>query len=68
MSVYGALMYALSAIGAVLVVAEVFEQDLGLGTFRLYLMFGSLLLAMMFAGVETARSSRIAEQRVGKVR
>ena len=66
MSFYGAAMYVLSAIGAALLGAELLEYDLGLGTMRLYLMFGSLILAMVFAGLETARASDIAQQRVGK--
>ncbi len=66
MSLYGAAMYVLSVIGAALLGAELLEYDLGLGTLRLYLMFGSLILAMVFAGLETARAIDIAKERVGK--
>ncbi|HOO04746.1 MAG TPA: hypothetical protein PLJ11_08505 [Methanomassiliicoccales archaeon] len=65
-SAYGVTMYALSAIGAALVVCEVFAIDLGLGTWRLYLMFGSLILAMVFSGLETGRAIEVAKERVGR--
>jgi len=64
---YGAAMYALSAVGAFLVGAEILEYDLGLGTLRFYLMFGSLILAMIFAGLETARANEKAQEKVGRV-
>lgn len=64
---YGMAMYALSAVGAILVGAEIIRYDLGLGDLRLYLMFGSLILAMIFAGLESARALEIAEKQVGRV-
>jgi hypothetical protein len=64
---YGVAMYALSAVGAFLVGAEILRYDLGLGDLRLYLMFGSLILAMIFASLETARAVEIAQKKVGKV-
>jgi len=66
-SMYGVAMYALSAVGAVLVAAEILKYDMGLGEWRIYLMFGSLILAMVFSGLEMARARRLAEERLGKV-
>lgn len=62
---YGVAMYALSAVGAFLVGAELLRYDLGLGNLRLWLMFGSLILAMVFAGLESARAYEIARKRLG---
>jgi len=64
---YGAAMYALSAVGAFLVGAEIIRYDLGLGELRLSVMFGSLILGLVFAGLESARAVEIAQRQVGKV-
>ena len=68
LSIYGYLSYALSAIGAVFVALEVTETDVGLGQYRLYIMFGSLISAMVFYYIELNRTTELAMQRVGKVR
>lgn len=62
---FGMAMYALSAFGAFLVAAELFRYDLGLGDLRLYLMFGSLIAAMVFAALESGRAYDIARKRLG---
>lgn len=62
---FGMAMYALSAVGAFLVAAELFRYDLGLGDLRLYLMFGSLIAAMVFAALESGRAYDIARKRLG---
>lgn len=62
---FGVMMYALSALGAFLLGAELFRYDLGLGDLRLYLMFGSLILAMIFAALESGRAYDIARKRLG---
>jgi len=62
---YGMAMYALSAVGAFLLGAELLRYDLGLGDLRIYLMFGSLIMAMVFAGLESARAYEIARKRLG---
>jgi hypothetical protein len=67
-SIYGYAMYALSAVGAAFLALELLEEDLGLGTWRLYILFGSLIAAMVLAAMETERASELAAQRVGKVR
>lgn len=68
LSIYGYLTYVLSAIGAVFVALEVTETDVGLGQYRLYIMFGSLIAAMIFYYIELNRTTELAMQRVGKVR
>jgi len=62
---YGMAMYALSAVGAFLLGAELLRYDLGLGDLRIYLMFGSLIMAMVFAGLESARAYERARKRLG---
>lgn len=68
MSIYGYLMYAFSAVGLIFVIYEFLGIRTGLGDLRLYLMFGSLILAMIFSYIETERSAKLAAQKVGKVR
>ena len=65
-SFYGYLMYALSAVGAAFLALEIMGEDLGLGDLRLYILFGSLILAMVLSAVETERATRMAKGRLGK--
>ncbi|HUT26507.1 MAG TPA: hypothetical protein VMW85_00460 [Methanomassiliicoccales archaeon] len=67
MSIFGYLMYIFSAIGAIFVVLELINEDVGLGEGRLYIMFGSLVLAMVFTFLEQERSTKLAREKVGKV-
>ncbi|TFG56259.1 MAG: hypothetical protein E4H30_04895 [Methanomassiliicoccus sp.] len=67
MSISGYLMYVFSAIGAVFVASELMNLDLGLGEGRLYIMFGSIILAMVFSFLELERSTKLARAKVGKV-
>jgi len=66
-SIYGYLMYIFSGVGTAFLVLEIMEEDLGLGTLRLYVLFGSLILALVLSGIETGRATELAEKRVGKV-
>lgn len=65
MSIYGYLMYLLSAIAAVFVYLEMTDADVGIGDLRVYLMFGSVLLALVFSLLETNRATRLAKERMG---
>jgi len=67
MSIFGYLMYVFSAIGAVFVASELMNLDLGLGEGRLYIMFGSIVLAMIFTFLELGRSTELARAKVNKV-
>jgi hypothetical protein len=67
MSIYGYLMYALSAVAAILVAMEIMEVDLGIGETRIYIIFGSLLLAFVFSFLEINRATQIAQERIGRV-
>ena len=67
-SIYGYLMYTFSGVGAIFLVLEILEEDLGLGTVRLYILFGSLILALVLSGIETGRATELAERKVGRVR
>ncbi|MCX6651561.1 MAG: hypothetical protein NT131_07910 [Methanomassiliicoccales archaeon] len=68
MSIYGYLTCVLSVVGAVFVVLEMIGTDIGLGDYRLYVMFGSLILAMVFYYIELNRTTQLAIKMVGKVR
>lgn len=63
-SLFGYLMYGLSALAAVFVVLELLGEDLGLGDIRLYLMFGSIILALVFSFLELNRATTLAQERV----
>jgi hypothetical protein len=67
MSIYGYLMYFLSAIGAIFVFFEFMDTELGIGDLRLYIMFGSIVLALVFSFLEIDRATKLAKKRVGKV-
>lgn len=65
MSIYGYLMYALSAIAAAFVYLEITDTDVGIGDLQVYIMFGSVLLALVFSLLETSRAIRLAKERLG---
>jgi hypothetical protein len=67
MFIYGYLMYGLSAIGAAFVYFEMTETDIGIGDTQVYVMFGSIILALVFSFLELDRSTRLAKEKVGKV-
>ncbi|MCG7845147.1 MAG: hypothetical protein MIO90_06940 [Methanomassiliicoccales archaeon] len=67
MSIFGYLMYVLSAIGAIFVFFELMDTKLGIGDLRLYIMFGSIVLALLFSFLEMDRCTKLAGKRVGKV-
>ena len=67
MFIYGYLMYGLSAIGAVFVYFEITKTDIGIGDLQVYVMFGSIILSLVFSFLELNRSIRLAKERVGKV-
>jgi hypothetical protein len=67
MSIYGYLMYILSVVGAVFVVVRFGEVDIGLGDIDVYIMFGSIILALLFSSMELGRATRMAKERVGRV-
>jgi len=67
MGVYGYLTYILSAIGAIFVYLEMTDTDIGIGDLRLYLMFGTILSALVFSFLERDRTTRLAREKVGKV-
>ena len=63
-SVFGYLMYGLSIVGAVFVVLELIGEDLGLGGLRLYILFGSIILALVFYFLELDRATVLAQEKV----
>ncbi len=67
MSIYGYLMYALSTVGATMLAFELMGTDLGLGESRLYIMFGALILALIFSFLELERTTWQAKEKIGKV-
>lgn len=67
MGIYGYLTYVLSTIGAIFIYLEMTDTDIGMGDLRLYLMFGTILFALVFSFLEMDRTTRLAKERVGKV-